>query len=345
MLQMATSCDTSLIALVERLTGENTMNTSFKTLLAISAAALLAACGGGGDSTAPPATFTQPAWASPAMFVPAGSNQVSVAVSDCTTAGGVSLAARAPLAALRSAGTAISTPTLVITSAGNVIFSGAVGTTTTVSELIRINFSDTTQRNIRLNANSSLNTFSSEVVNDYMRLNILGQTIQLNAYNSTRDEGYTCATVTAPAAQVPPSEARLAAVFTPGITSIQPFSVTAGASFVNNIAIWDNLGINLTLPANQTNARYAGLNITTGALTVGPSANAVTSTVALSIAGATSGYYEEGLRSNGTAVAGKTVQFEVQTTDRGLLKFFAEARGSVLKPEAVLGSFPAPVRV
>jgi hypothetical protein len=318
------------------------MNTSFKTLLAISAAALLAACGGGGDNTAPP-TFTQPAWASPAMYVPAGSSQISVAVSDCRARGGASLSALAQSAALRTAGSAISTPTLMITSAGNVIFSGAVGTSTTVSELVRINFSDTTQRNIRFDANSRLNTFSSEVADDYISLNISGQTIQLAAYNDTRGESYNCTTVTAPAAQVPPSEARLAAVFTSGVTGTSGDATNGNPTFSNGTVIWNNLQAMLTLPLNQASARYAGLNLTTGALTVGPSSGAVTSSVALSIAGATAGYYAEEFYSSGNANTYKEVDFQVQTTDRGLLRFLAEARGSLLKPSPALGAFSSPV--
>jgi hypothetical protein len=340
MLHTAAFCNTSPIALFERLTGENTMSTSFKTLLATSATAFLAACGGGADG-ALPATFNQPAWASPAMYVPVGSSQVNVVVSDCTTNNNASLAMLSPQRT-RLAGTAISTPTLVITSAGDVIFSGAVGATATVSELVRVNFSDTTQRNIRFDANSSLNTFYAEAVDD-ISLNISGRTIQLNAYNDTRDESYDCTTVTAPAAQVPPSEARLLAVFLPGIVGTVGNATNGSPTLSsNNTAIWDNLQTMLTLPLNQASARYAGLNLTTGALTVGPSSGAVTSSVALSIAGATGGYYAEEF-SSGNVDTNRKVDFQVQTADRGLLRFLAETRRDLLQPIPSLGSLSSPV--
>ncbi len=323
------------------------MKTCFKTMLAISAAALLAACGGGGsgaiDTTTLPAN--QPAWGSPAMFVPAGQSQISVAVSDCRNDSYSNIRAanlQSP-ARLDPTGTLVNSPSLVITSAGDVIFSGAIAPATTVTELARVNFATSTDRQIEFSSDLTSNTF--DVSNDTANL-YTGRSGAAATFSAYVDGGIdiTCNTVANLSPAYAPSEARLASKFTNGVTSWNNSETSvSGTSTIpaNNIVVWDNKSQNTVLDSNQTAVRYASLNVLSGALNVGPSETQVTQSVVLSTALATSGYYLEADNADSDHVSGryKEIILRVDTATQGQLKFAARHGDSILTVVPQLGTF------
>ena len=318
------------------------MQTSFNALLAVSAAALLAACGGGSDATAPTSSANQPAWGSPAMFVPAGQTQVSVSVSDCTSDSG-SRAKSSLVISQRSSSVSVTSPSLIITSAGDVIFSGAIAPATAVTELARVNFATSTDRQIEFSSDATSNTFdvSNATTNLYMGRS--GGAARFNAYV---DGGIdiSCNTVANLSPAYAPSEARLAAKFTNGVTSWQNSQTSvSGTSTIaaNNIVVWDNKSQNTVLDSNQTDVRYASLNVASGALNVGPSETRATQSVVLSTALATSGYYFEGDNEDSDYVSGryKQVVLRVDTATQGQLKFTARTGDNILTVVPQLGTF------
>lgn len=313
------------------------MKTSFKALLAVSAVALLAACGGGSaDTTTPPAN--QPAWASPALFVPAGQAQVSIAVSGCTADSGRSVVASFE-ALQRSNSVAVNSPTLVITSAGDVIFSGAVAPATSITELVRINFADATvERSINFSSTPANNGFSIESATGNIGFTEGTGVNNLRARNNAQD--IRCNTIANLTPAYAPSEARLADKFTAGATGWRnTTNSNATATFVNNQVVWDNQDNGTSLDANQTSARYAGLNVATGALSVGSNSGQVTQSVALSAAAASGGLYTETFDQRGVFSPGATkrANLTISTSSQGILEFQLEAASNVIFVTPKLG--------
>jgi hypothetical protein len=340
---------------VRHFNGEKTMMTSFKALLAISAAALLAACGGGSggnaiDTTTPPAN--QPEWASPAMFVPAGQSQISVAVSDCrNNSRSVRSAAMQADAVAVPSGTAISSTTLVITSAGDVVLSGALSGSSTVAELVRINFADAgSTRRIDYSTVGKENGFALASPNGDSIETGYDITATLNARNS--NYRIYCNTLTNLTPAYAPSEARLPAKFTAGVTSwgdanSRPFTTS---TISNNLVVWNNQDSNTTLASNQVNARYASLNISTGALNIGPGTSPanITQSVVLSSALATAGRYQESDYADTDFTSGRTksVRLEFDTSTQGYLEFALNTGDNILITYPQLGTLnigPSPV--
>jgi hypothetical protein len=301
--------------------------------LSLASAALLSACGGGGDSATPEQAANQPAWGSPAMFVPAGQSQVSVAVSDCSTRG--------------SSGTTINTPSLVITSAGDVIFSGAVSPATTITELARLNFADTSYRTIEFNSDPISNGFYVENVNeDDMTVTYNGGGKYFSAdFSNIR---IFCNTVADLTPAYAPSEARLAAKFTAAATVWGNEDTRGTSTISNSLFAWDNKAQNSNLDSSQTSVRWASLNVATGALSVGPSSSQITQSVALSAASANDGSYIETDSADPDFVGGrsKEVTLRINTLTQGLLKFNAYAGDNIIIVRPQLGNFiigPPPI--
>ena len=328
------------------------MKTSFKALLAISAAALLAisaaallaACGGGGsaiDTTTPPAS--QPEWASPAMFVPAGQSQMNVAVSGCNAnVGRVSVP--------------VTSPSFVINSAGDVIFSGVLAPSTAVAELVRVTLADATVfRSIELSSmpgNNSLYVESAagdigftegQDVNGMSSNNLRVRNLRTGSNGQSTGQNISCGMVADLTPAYAPSDARLAAKFTAGATGWRNTSNSnATVTFVNNQFAWDNQDSSTLLSANQTSVRYAGLNVVTGALSVGPSSVQVTQSVALSAAAASGGRYKESFYQDRNSPQSfiKGASLSITTSSQGVLEFAMEAADNVIFVTPKLGQDP-----
>jgi hypothetical protein len=127
---------------------KNTMN----SLLAISAAVMLAACGSGNSTTeqTPPsnspsnvtrAVNTSTAWANPAIFIPAGQTELRIAASNCTTQG-----------AGGSNNPVAGTHTLVISSNGDLTIEKQTVAGGSVSSLLAINYSMTSDNSIKFSS-------------------------------------------------------------------------------------------------------------------------------------------------------------------------------------------------
>lgn len=327
------------------------MNTSFKILLAASAAMLLAACGGG-DSTTPSAA-NQPEWASPAMFVPSGQSQISVSVSDCRdNARSLRSSVMQALDFAAPSGTAINSTTLVITSGGNVVLSGALSGSSTVAELVRMNFADATAtRRIEFSTTATENSFALQSnIGDYISMSLSGGAPTLSARNGTYN--ILCANMSSLTPAYAPSEARLAEKFTAGAASwgsnaSTPFTTTA---ISNNLIVWNNQANNTLLNSNQVNAQYASLNTSTGALNIGPgtSASNITQSLALSSVLANAGRYKESDYADTDFASGRAKQarLELDTLTQGYLAFDIVSGDGTLIVYPQLGTLnigPAPV--
>jgi hypothetical protein len=327
---------------------EKPMNRILKSsLLALSLAsvALLSACGGGGStSTTPEQAQVQPAWGSPAMFVPAGQSQISVAVSDCTLGGrrAVSQSVSAQQAVAAANTDAIGSPTLVITSAGDVIFSGVLSGSSTVAELVRLNFADTSDRAIEFNSDATQNRLYVESnTGTEIGVRYDDGSQFLTARNALY--GIVCNQGSNLTPAYPPSEARLAAKFTAGATSwandsVRPFTTT---TISNSLITWNNQAVNSSLDANQVSARYASLNVATGALNVGPNSGQVTQSVAISAATAAGGKYSEEDYTDGDFAQGraKRVGLSISTASQGVLKFEAYTGDNIMIVTPSLGTY------
>lgn len=139
-----------------------------------------------------------------------------------------------------------------------------------------------------------------------------------------------------------PSEARLAARFTTGATSwaynnTQPFTTT---TITNNLITWNNQANNHSLDANQVSARYASLNVATGALNVGPNSGQVTQSVAISAATAAGGSYSEQDYTDLDFSQGraKSVGLSISTASQGVLKFGAYTGDNIIIVQPSLGN-------
>jgi hypothetical protein len=172
--------------------------------------------------------------------------------------------------------------------------------------------------------------------------------MRLDIYNYTTGQSMRCTTMAGLSPAYAPSEARLAAKFTTDITSWgynnSPLTTSTIAS---NQFVWDNKIINNTLDANQNSVRYAGLNVATGALTVGPNNGSVTQSVALSAAAATGGQYRETYEIDRDYAQGYYLEtyLEIVTATQGTLKFSAVAGDRMILVTPQLGNFSGPLPV
>jgi hypothetical protein len=325
---------------------EKPMNRIFKSsLLALSLAsvALLSACGGGGStSTTPEQAQVQPAWGSPAMFVPAGQSQISVTVSGCEeNSRAIRLNVSGLEQAARSNGNPVGSPTLVITSAGDVVFSGVLSGSSTVAELVRLNFADTSDRAIEFNSDATQNRLYVENnTGTEIGVRYDGGTQFLTASNAAYRIVCNQGSNLTPA--YPPSEARLAAKFTAGATSwannsVRPFTTT---TIANSLITWNNQAVSTSLDTNQVSARYASLNVATGAINVGPNSGQVTQSVAISAATAAGGKYSEEDYIDRDFAQGraKSVGLSISTAGQGVLKFGAYTGDNIIIVQPSLGN-------
>jgi hypothetical protein len=320
------------------------MNRSFRFLCATGMAALLVACGGGSDTD----TSSQPAWGSPAMFVPAGTSQVNVALASCEVGSAdVAQALEAPQATLTRP---ITSPSLVITADGDVIFSGVRNGSSTVSELVRVNFAQASYRRIELSFNADQHGFALQQGNASINTDYASTNRYLRAEDADGTR-YFCGSRAQLTAAYAPSEARLAEKLSRGATTwISSAARGTPTAIVDNLVVWNNQMLNATLPSNQTSARYASLNVSTGALNIGPGSSAanITQSVVLTAALASGGYYFEldSTDSDTTSGRSKEVELSFDSGAQGVLTFNATRADNVLVVHPSLGNFiigPLPV--
>lgn len=290
---------------------------ALKATALASVAAILAACGGNDDAPSNPDI----PWGSSAMFVPTGQTQVVVPLSNCNR----STPSAAPVASA----------TLTITSAGSLIFSGAVGTATAVTTIVREDYAE---------ANDPYWEAGVNPKRAYAYLK--SPTKEINAYYEdgssnlfTASEGssnYDCTLTNGTASftlSQPVSPQRVANKMLSGITSIDTTSVSSG-TLTGGVAAWDNWNGTTSNPA-QTSVRYLSLNMSTGQLTGSPSPSlpASSPTVFSLLPNNTStyGYYYEYLYQGK-----KQAYLETDTPSTGSFEFFIERVGNALRPYAEL---------
>jgi hypothetical protein len=287
------------------------MNSSFyKSWLVACAAAVLAACGGGGGSQQ--TVRTESPLASASMFVPTGQASKSFALSSCTRY-------------TSSGSTAITSATVVISSNGDMVFSGALGTAS-VAELGRINFIDTNYRDVYGDADT---TPYFEV--DYQAAD--GRYISLwnsSGFNSrpatgaayNYDEctvGPTTATMTL---EQPLSQARVVSNIVTGSTGTVDISPSISGQYTQtgSIVSWDS-GISATF------ARFISFNLDTAQFGQGNTLDPSTHTpvaFALPTPGSNvNSYYEEYLNTNGD----KTIYFTYDNIDVRYRRYANPATG------------------
>jgi hypothetical protein len=208
---------------------------SLKIAASATVMALLAACGGGGGTsgTLPQDLpgFVQPAWASPALLVPAGQSSKAHSLTDCTQvisenefaseASGTEQA----LGAVSIGGDPLYTVTLTITSAGALSLSGATATTGSIGPLLTYSIGGAQER-FRSAKISAANGGVSEINfsangNDYganqysLSQAPEGLNLEVVTFNSNGNRTITCRNSSTQtfALGIPPSDARSKAVF------------------------------------------------------------------------------------------------------------------------------------
>jgi hypothetical protein len=280
---------------------------TFKILPVAAATAILVACGGGGSDDTVVASVP---FASPAMIVPAGQSSKVIALSGCN---------------------GVQTATLTVNSSGDMIFTGAPTGTTTIGEILRINYSTATYRYVDADINSSAPGISSVYIDlgDASGNNIYSRNTSnyLNAYKQSNNTSYNCSLTNGTssyALTVPPSSARLSSEMLSGITGITTTNVLSG-TFTGGVAYWDN---DRDARAPDQNVRYFSLNMSTGAFTTSPSPSVPPTSVTsypLTLPNNTSTYgffYEE--IDNGQ----KNFSFQVGNN----IRMYIERIGNILKP-------------
>jgi hypothetical protein len=225
-------------------------STLFKLLPVASAAALLAACGGS-DTAGLAADAPQVPWASPAMIVPPGAASKTIPLTAC--------------------GSGFQTVTLVVNSSGDMIVSGAPSGTTTISEIIRLNYATAGYKSVS-GQNSASGPSASVSLSDasgYIQADVFSGGGSFYSTKVTPAHNFGCSLVNGSASfalTTLPSSARLASQMTNGITGVDTSTQPgASATFVSGVATWDGLG------GGSSPYRYTQLNVNTGAL--GSSAN------------------------------------------------------------------------
>lgn len=234
------------------------------------------------------------------MFVPTGEASKSFALSGCARYVGVG-------------NTPITSATLVISSNGDMVFSGALGTAT-VAELGRINFADTNYRQVYGDAGSSTylevdySTADARYMYMYNNSGFASYPASGAAYNSDScTVGPTTATMTL---EQPLSQARVVSNIVTGSTGTVALSVNNNGSYTQtgSIVSWDS-------GRTGTFAQFISFNLDTAQFGQGNSLNPSTHTpvaFALPLPGAVvDGYYEEYLYSNGD----KEIEFQYDNID------------------------------
>jgi hypothetical protein len=214
-------------------------------------AALLAACGGGGGTatTAPAATATPTPFASPAMFVPAGSASISMPLS-CTGSPGATSA------------------TLAITADGDLIFSGVLAGSTTVAEIMKIKYAEATYKYIDTTYNEGDNGAYVELEKDSAEMYAYwrndGSYTYFRAYDGV-STSYGCSLPNGSASfslKRELTEARLAATMLKGVTAISNQDADY-TTLMNGVAYWESEDA-------PDSIRYFALNLSTGVMTGNP---------------------------------------------------------------------------
>jgi hypothetical protein len=273
------------------------------TAITLSVVSLLAACGGGDGGSSAPAV----GWASPAYIVPAGAASKSIPLSNCSGS--------AP------------TATLVVNSAGDMVVTGAPTGTTTISELVRVNYaaadvqyvvgtngpagpavlifavSNSAEAGMQLLQNPSGGSFSAGNAN-----------LSVNCSLTNGSASFALTTL--------PSSARVANYMTNGITGIDTTYVPG--TFTGGVATWDNGGS--SLPSD----RFVNYNVNTGAIGTAASAAGPFAATAITIPTTPTStnaiFYE--LNDSGT----KTFAFGVERSPGNSLSIAFSRIGNLLLP-------------
>jgi hypothetical protein len=251
-----------------------------KLALSFALVAMLAACGGGTGSTSgggggggtsdnpvPVPAPNNAAFASAAMYVPVGQPSATMPLSECIQ--------RTNANTVDEVRTTVADAQVMADSAGNLVFSGSVGTATR-AELVQIKFSDTEelQGAGRVVGANYINYYLSEGASS-----IELEPERFFAYPTT-DTRYECTVTwgqTPFALQVPPSASRVVSTLlsnASGTVTISGIGNTAEA-FSNNIASW-----NPGLPRTNALSPYLSFNVLTAEFGSGPSLDATTHTPA-----------------------------------------------------------------
>jgi hypothetical protein len=283
------------------------MNSLFyKSWLVACAAALVTACGGGGGGSAggagtggagageQPPVRTESPFASASMFVPTGQASKSFALEGCIRSAG-------------SGNTPITSATVVISSNGDMVFSGALGTAS-VAELGRINFADANERDVYGQADTSpyfeVDYGAADGRDMYLWNNSGFFSRPASGAGFNHDDcsiGPTTATMTL---EQPLSQARVVSNIVTGSTGTVDISasVSGGYTQTGSIVSWDS-GVSATF------ARFISFNLATAQFGQGSSLDPSTHTpvaFALPTPGSNvRSYYEEYLDTNGN----KTIYF------------------------------------
>jgi hypothetical protein len=238
---------------------------TFKLFLIASCATFLAACGGGGgggsNDTAGDSPQRDVPWANPAMILQDGEESKTIGLTLCSNG--------------------LQTASLVVTAAGDMIFSGAPAGSSTVSELNRINYATATDQEVRGQTSSSGPRLSFYLGQD-------GNSMSASTFDHGNNRGnfqsykaseaplfYSCSLVNGTQAftlNVLPSSQRVGKHMTSGVTGITTPSGTT-ASFSAGLITWDNLQVNGgTTPVDLRPFRFFQINTATGAIATSNSA-------------------------------------------------------------------------
>jgi hypothetical protein len=246
-----------------------------RLFLIASCAALMTACGsgssiggnannnGGTDNSSGNGSSPQRdvPWASPAMILEDGEESTTIGLTLCSNG--------------------LQTASLVVTAAGDMIFSGAPAGSTTVSELNRINYATATDKEVKGQTNPSGPQLSFELGQD-------GNSMSASTYDHGNNRGnfqsykaseaplfYSCSLVNGTQAftlNVLPSSQRIGKHMTSGVTRITTPTGTT-ASFNAGLITWDNLQVNGgTTPVDLRPFRFFQINTATGAIATSNSA-------------------------------------------------------------------------
>jgi hypothetical protein len=314
----------------------------FKAAFVASLVSLLAACGGGGGggssigsgggdavTTTTTTTATTPAptpptpFASPAMFLPQGQDKITIALS-CTNSQKATSAS------------------LVINAAGDLIFSGAPGTSTAVVEIVKIKYEEATYRYIESSQGDNTARAYMHLEKDDARINAgwfdNPYYDTFNAQASISAPEYFCTLSSGSASfslKREINEARLAATMLKGVNQISNDNLISNVqgTFTGGVAYWDNHGNGLPNGnAAQDAIRYLSLDLSTGVVNTSatPSVPFGTPTnlrLALPTNTSTYGYFNE-VDNKGQ----KGFGFQVLPSIGAQIKIFFNVVGNVFSP-------------
>ena len=249
------------------------------------------------------------------MIVPPGEASKTIALTNCN--GG------------------LQTASLVVNAVGDMILNGAPSGTTTVSELLRVNYAT---------ADFKYLTGSNSIDGQQVRIQMMKDSDELRA--STYGAGNfvvaksslpalfsTCSLAGGTASYALtslPSSQRYASVFTNGVTGIDN-TIVASGTFTGGVATWDNLIFGNSLSLNDQPIRYVSLDISSGAIATSASPTGPFATTLITVPTtptSTYAYFEEEM--DGTE---KYLTIEM-ARGSGLQDFslYVERVGNLLKP-------------